>query len=469
MRNPTPGEEIIFMIARRYRFFRICLPAFFLLALVSFAVSAGASPDTETAKEDRRPSVVQTEKIDAAGERLGAGIEQLGSLAARHLGKWVNARIIFDISWLKLITCLAMTFVVVLVERILRWILRRRQRRLDVEAGPDNLWTRLLLKALIRPLSLFIWVYGLYIALSPLFVHFHRPEEANLVHLVAQRAADVGGLFALFWFLLNLVRLLDERLRRFATITESTIDDMLVPLVGKTLRLFIGAIGVIVILRNLTGVEIGPLLASLGIGGLAVALAAKDTIGNFFGTLTILFDKPFQVGERIVIESQDGVVESVGFRSTRLRTLSGNLVTIPNEKVVNSVLENIGRRPNIRWLTDIGLPYDTPPEKVEQAVSILRELLENHEGMHPDWPPRVYFNGFKDWSLNITVVLWYHPPDWWAYQAWLQETCLQIMHRFAAEGIEFAFPSQTVYLAGDDRRQATLNRVAGTTGQAPPS
>ncbi|MDD3990882.1 MAG: mechanosensitive ion channel family protein [Desulfobacterales bacterium] len=457
------------MIAHRYRFFRICLPAFFLLALVSFAVSAGASPDTETAKEDRRPSVVQTEKIDAAGERLGAGIEQLGSLAARHLGKWVNARIIFDISWLKLITCLAMTFVVVLVERILRWILRRRQRRLDVEAGPDNLWTRLLLKALIRPLSLFIWVYGLYIALSPLFVHFHRPEEANLVHLVAQRAADVGGLFALFWFLLNLVRLLDERLRRFATITESTIDDMLVPLVGKTLRLFIGAIGVIVILRNLTGVEIGPLLASLGIGGLAVALAAKDTIGNFFGTLTILFDKPFQVGERIVIESQDGVVESVGFRSTRLRTLSGNLVTIPNEKVVNSVLENIGRRPNIRWLTDIGLPYDTPPEKVEQAVSILRELLENHEGMHPDWPPRVYFNGFKDWSLNITVVLWYHPPDWWAYQAWLQETCLQIMHRFAAEGIEFAFPSQTVYLAGDDRRQATLNRVAGTTGQAPPS
>ncbi len=457
------------MIAHRYRFFRICLPAFFLLALVSFAVSAGASPDTETAKEDRRPSVVQTEKIDAAGERLGAGIEQLGSLAARHLGKWVNARIIFDISWLKLITCLAMTFVVVLVERILRWILRRRQRRLDVEAGPDNLWTRLLLKALIRPLSLFIWVYGLYIALSPLFVHFHRPEEANLVHLVAQRAADVGGLFALFWFLLNLVRLLDERLRRFATITESTIDDMLVPLVGKTLRLFIGAIGVIVILRNLTGVEIGPLLASLGIGGLAVALAAKDTIGNFFGTLTILFDKPFQVGERIVIESQDGVVESVGFRSTRLRTLSGNLVTIPNEKVVNSVLENIGRRPNIRWLTDIGLPYDTPPEKVEQAVSILRELLENHEGMHPDWPPRVYFNGFKDWSLNITVVLWYHPPDWWAYQAWLQETCLQIMHRFAAEGIEFAFPSQTVYLAGDDRRQATLNRVAWTTGQTPPS
>lgn len=457
------------MIARRRRFFMTCLPAL-LLALLALAGPAGGAPaaDTEAVQEAQRPSVVQTEKIDAAGERLGAGIAQFESMAARRLGKWVNARIIFDISWLKLLTCLAMTFMVVLIERILRWILRRRQRRLEDEAGADNLWVRLLLRALIRPLSLFIWVYGIYIALSPLFVHFERPEEPNLFHLVAQRAADIGGLFALFWFLLNLVRLLDERLRRFAAASESTIDDMLAPLVGKTLRIFIGAIGVVVILQNLTGVQIGPLLASLGIGGLAVALAAKDTIGNFFGTLTILFDKPFQVGERIVIEGQDGTVESVGFRSTRIRTLTGNLVTIPNEKVVNSVLENVGRRPNIRWLSDIGLPYDTPPEKVERAVAILRQLLENHEGMHPDWPPRVHFNGFNDWSLNVTVVLWYHPPDWWAYQAWLQETCLQIMRRFAAEGIEFAFPSQTVYLAGDDRRQATLRMLAGADGPAPP-
>jgi MscS family membrane protein len=458
------------MITRRHRFYRICLSGV-LLALASFILPANGAPapDTEAVEGERRPQIVQTEKIDAAGERLGAGIEQLESLAARRLGKWVNARIIFDISWLKLLTCLVMTFMVVLIERILRWILRRRQRRLEAETGTNNLWARLLLRALIRPLSLFIWVYGIYIALSPLFAHFERPGEVNLVHLVAQRTADIGGLFALFWFLLNLVRLLDERLRRFAAASESTIDNMLAPLVGKTLRIFIGAIGAVVILQNLTGVEIGPLLASLGIGGLAVALAAKDTIGNFFGTLTILFDKPFQVGDRIVIENQDGVVESVGFRSTGIRTLDGNLVTIPNEKVVNSVLENIGMRPNIRWLTDIGLPYDTSPEKVEQAVTILREVLENHEGMHPDLPPRVHFNGFKDWSLNITVMFWYHPPDWWAYQNWLQETCLRIMRRFAAEGIEFAFPSQTVYLAGDDRRQVTLKTLAGAGSRRSPA
>ena len=124
----------------------------------------------------------------------------------------------------------------------------------------------------------------------------------------------------------------------------------------------------ILIIQNLTGVKIGPLLASLGIGGIAVALAAKDSIANFFGTLTILFDKPFQVGERVIIDSYDGVVEDVGFRSTRIRTLTGHLVTIPNEKVVNSGLENIAKRPHIRWLTNITITYDTPPEKVEKAV-----------------------------------------------------------------------------------------------------
>jgi MscS family membrane protein len=216
-----------------------------------------------------------------------------------------------------------------------------------------------------------------------------------------------------------------------------------------------------IIIQNMTGLKIGPLLASLGIGGLAVALAAKDSIANFFGTLTILFDKPFQVGQRITIDQYDGTVENVGFRSTRIRTLTGHLVTIPNEKLVNSSLENIGERPYIRWLTNIGITYDTPPDKVEKAVQIIREILENHEGMKEDFPPRVFFNGFNDWSLNIMVVVWYHPPDYWDYQAWQQKTCLEIMRRFEAEEIDFAFPSRTIYVANDDKRQLKLKMLKG--------
>ena len=397
-------------------------------------------------------------KIDKAGEALGKGIERFSEKASTHVGSWINTEVFAGITWLKLSFCLLLVFLVVAVELVLRWLIRAHIRRIPPEEDVVS-WRSLLLTALSRPLSLFVWVYGIYVALSPLFIHFQTPEGTNLVHLVAQKAADIGGAFAVLWFIYRLVDVIDARIRSWVATTESTIDDIVAPLVGKTLRIFIIIIGGIIILQNLTGLKIGPLLASLGIGGLAVALAARDSIANFFGTLTILFDKPFQVGERIVIDNYDGVVESVGFRSSRIRTLTGHLVSIPNEKVVNSTSENIARRPFIRWLTNIGIPYDTSPEKAEQAAQIIREILENHEGMKEEFPPRVYFNGFNDWSLNILVIAWYHPPNYWDYQAWLQKTCLEIMRRFEAEGIDFAFPTQTVYVANDDKRQLKLQMM----------
>lgn len=156
---------------------------------------------------------------------------------------------------------------------------------------------------MVRPLSLLIWAYGIYAALSPLFGHFKAQDGSNLVHAMAQRTADIAVTIAMVWFLYGLVVFLDERLKRWASTSDSSIDDILAPLVGKILRGIILLLGGIIILKSLTGLEIGPLRASLGIGGLAVALAAKDTVANFFGTLTILFDKPFQVGERIVIDN----------------------------------------------------------------------------------------------------------------------------------------------------------------------
>ncbi|MBW2567560.1 MAG: mechanosensitive ion channel family protein [Deltaproteobacteria bacterium] len=397
-------------------------------------------------------------KIDKAGEALGKGIERFSEKASTHVGGWINTEVFAGITWLKLSFCLLLVFLVVAVELVLRWLIRAHMRRIPPEEDVVS-WRSLLLTALSRPLSLFVWVYGIYGALSPLFIHFQTPEGTNLVHLVAQKAADIGGAFAVLWFIYRLVDVIDARIRSWVATTESTIDDIVAPLVGKTLRIFIIIIGSVIILQNLTGLKIGPLLASLGIGGLAVALAARDSIANFFGTLTILFDKPFQVGERIVIDNYDGVVESVGFRSSRIRTLTGHLVSIPNEKVVNSTSENIARRPFIRWLTNIGITYDTSPEKAEQAVQIIGEILENHEGMNEEFPPRVYFNGFNDWNLNILVLAWYHPPNYWDYQAWLQRTCLEIMRRFEAEGIDFAFPTQTVYVANDDKRQLKLQMM----------
>lgn len=420
-------------------------------------------PPVSTGEPEEKPAPKvssQTQKVDAAGQELGKKIDRLGDAAAGRLGSWVNAKILAGITWLKLIVSFLLLLMVAITERFVRALIDRHRK-----GAPEDILAYSVkdhvVESIGKPLSLFIWVYGAYGAVTPLLVHFRSPDGTNLVYVVAQRAADLGAAVALIWFIYRLVAIVDSRLKKWAATTDSTIDDMLAPLLGKSLRIFIVIIGAILVIQNLTGIKIGPLLASLGVGGIAVALAAKDSIANFFGTLTILFDKPFQVGQRIVIDSTDGTVESVGFRSTRIRTLTGHLVTIPNEKLVNTSIENIGQRPHIRWLNNITITYDTPPEKVEKAVAILREALDNHEGMHPDFPPRVYFNGFNDWSLNILMVAWYHPADYWNMQEWQQKACLEILKRFNEEGIDFAFPSQTVYLANDDARQLKLQMLKG--------
>jgi MscS family membrane protein len=420
-------------------------------ALLPDHPSAGRAVEEDTPAGPLRP--VHTEKIDTVGKNVGRGIEKFSDRAATLLGPWVKQSIVGGIPLITLMFCLLLLLGVTVVERLLRWGIRRKIDAIPYQDGVIS-WLRLFLKALVRPVSLFVYVYGIYAALSPLYDHFQYADGTNLVLAVAKHAADIGGTVALFWFVYQLVALLDARIMKWAQGTHSNIDNMLVPLVGKTLRIFIIAIGGMMVLQNLTGLQIGPLLASLGIGGLAVALAAKDSIANFFGTLTILFDKPFQVGDRIKINDFDGSVENVGFRSTRIRLLNGHLVSIPNEKVVNSEVVNITQRPNIRWLTQIGITYDTPPEKVQQAVDILHGILEDHEGMDPELPPRVHFDGFNEWHLNITVVAWYHPPEWWDFQAWLQRTCLQILERFNAAGIDFAFPTRTVHMAGEGKRES---------------
>lgn len=447
---------------------------FLLFALIpTSAIIAGTSVGSTAsltkasdATEVKEPEPVEplrplkTEAIDDAGQKVGKGIENISDAASKYLGSWVNKTTFLGIRWIKLLFCMFLLLAVMVIERFLRWGIQHKINAIPYQEGVIS-WLRLTLKAILKPLSLFIYVYGIYAAFSPLYIHFESADGSNLVLSIVKRSADIGGTIALFWFFYQLVVLLDTRLMKWAQGTDSSIDNMLVPLIGKTLRVFIAIVGIMMVLQNLTGVQIGPLLASLGIGGLAVALAAKDSIANFFGTLTIIFDKPFQVGDRIVINRYDGTVEHVGFRSTRIRLLNGHLVSIPNEKIVNSEVENIQRRPNIRWLSQIGLTYDTPPEKVQAAVEILRTILQDHEGVHPEFPPRVHFNGFNDWSLNITVVVWYHPPEWWDFQAWLQNTCLEILEKFDAAGIDFAFPSQTLYLANEDKRQLKLKMIKG--------
>ena len=237
-----------------------------------------------------------------------------------------------------------------------------------------------------------------------------------------------------------------------ASKTPSKLDDMLAPIISKSLVATIVVLTIVQVAQILSGKEITSILAGLGIGGLAFALAAQDTIKNFFGSMVLLADRPFEVGDRIVVDGTDGVIETVGMRSTRIRTLTGHLVTIPNGELANKSIENISKRPHIRRLFNITITYDTPPEKVREAKSILEEIMKDHEGMDPEFPPRVYFNDFQDSALNLFCLYWYHPAAYWDFLAFGEKVNLQILERFNAAGIDFAFPTQTLHLAGAPSR-----------------
>ncbi len=272
---------------------------------------------------------------------------------------------------------------------------------------------------------------------------------------------------AAFWYAFNLVSVIDVLLCRLTAKTESNLDDQVVPLVRKSLRVFLVVLGVMFVVDSVFSQDITAWLAGLGIAGLAVSLAARPSLENLFGSITILFDRPFKLGERIVYGGFDGTVEEIGFRSTKIRTLTGHVVTIPNSKIVSDPVENIGRRQSIRRIMNVTITYDTPREKIEQAVGILRGILEEEDLRGPihavidgkEFPPRAYFNDYNAESLNIILIYWYAPPAYWDYLDHAQQLNLRIFEEFDKAGIEFAFPTQTLYLAGDPKREMAVRML----------
>ena len=329
--------------------------------------------------------------------------------------------------------------------RILQFSISRYALRLAEKRG-ENLLT-LLLKALANPLYVALFAAGILFAKAPLFFHDENGirvaiEDAWLK--IARVVAAIAAAYALY----RLVDVIEYYLNRLIGKTETKLDDMLVPVVRKALRVTIAIVAVLLISENILGANVKSLLLSAGVGGIAIALAAKETIANFFGSITIFADRPFQMGELVKIDGHFGPVEEVGFRSTRVRTLQGHLVTIPNSVIANSIVENVGRRPFIRRTSNITITYGSGHTKAKKAVEIIKEILANIPEVNTDSekPPRVFFSDFNDSSLNIYMSYWVKPPDYWLYHEVNQRVNLEMMKRFEAEQIEFAFPTQTLYV-----------------------
>ncbi len=329
--------------------------------------------------------------------------------------------------------------------RIVQFMVSGYAGRLAKKKGENAI--TLLLKAIIKPLYVAIFAGGVYCAKIPLYFN----DEDGISMAISQgwtTIASVVATIAVAYALYRLVDVIEYYLDHLVGKTETTLDDMLVPVVRKAMRITITIIATIFIIDNILEKDVQSILLGAGVGGVAIALAAKDTIANFFGSITIFADRPFQMGEMVKIGDHSGPVEEVGFRSTRVRTLQGHLVTIPNSMIVDTAVENIGQRPFIRRTANLTITYDSGHAKTGKAVEIVKEVLAGVPEINTDSdrPPRVYFSDFNDWSLNIYMSYWVKPPDYWLCQEVNERVNFEIMKCFEAEQIEFAFPSQTLYM-----------------------
>ena len=256
------------------------------------------------------------------------------------------------------------------------------------------------------------------------------------------------GLLTLFCSMvvvLGIGRRVGEVIASASHIKSKSIDAQLVRIMSRLLG-FIFAMVLLLQGGQHLGIPLSSLLAGAGVAGMALALSAQDVLKNVFGSIMLIMDKPFIVGERIKIKQYDGVVEEIGLRSTKIRLLNGHQAIIPNEDMARSDIENIGRRPFIRRVTDIPLSIGISSAKAQKAVEIVQELLKDHEGLDPAFPPRVWLNDFERDHLELRMIYWYHPPDYWKYTAHADVVNRQILAAFEAEGISIALPAFTARL-----------------------
>lgn len=297
----------------------------------------------------------------------------------------------------------------------------------------------LLLGLLNGPIKVISFVIFLNIGLGV----FDWPD---LVNKILDKVLKVIVAATVTYAILKLIDLLMGYWKqRTVAETDRSFDEQLFPIIRKTLKVFIVVVAVLVTSQNL-GFDITAAIAGLSVGGLALGLAAQDTVANLFGAVAIFIDKPFRIGDRIQLDSVDGTVETIGLRSTRIRNLDGHLLTIPNKTMGNATITNVTRRPNIKTVMNIGITYDTPTEKVRRALQIIDEVYRGNSMTFDAW---ISFNKFADSALNIQVIHWWNSTDYKAYLGGMQEMNLSLKQRFDEEGISFAFPTQTLYLKQD--------------------
>jgi MscS family membrane protein len=355
-----------------------------------------------------------------------------------------------------------------LAGRLTRWIIGSLVKRV-VAAKTKTQIDDCVCDALGRPAGTLVVVIGIYLSAIPLIGNLAENVQPSVNNGFEAVAAIV---FA--WGLYCMVPILILMMEEVAVNSAIEIDDLIISITRKCLKIIVVVGSIVFIGQNVMGWDITALLAGAGVAGLAVAFAAQDTIANFFGSIMVVIDQPFKIGDAVRINEFEGTVLHVGFRSTRIQTSDGHTITIPNKKTADSAIINISRRPNTRHVFFFGLGYETTPAQMEKALAILKEIFANGDGYLPEQPAKIGFFQFQDFALSIRVIAWHHNldahgkpqiPDYWRYSDWVSKMNLEVLRRFNEAGLSLAYANRQMNASGtvDNPLHISLNSQVAKT------
>ena len=289
-----------------------------------------------------------------------------------------------------------------------------------------------------RPLGWFFIIIGLYLAMD----YFPFIEQHNALFLKFLRSMVI---VLITWGLFNLSSPTTGILISVNEKINNKIDLILIPFISRAIRVIMVAISLSIIGQEFD-YDVNGLVAGLGLGGLAFALAAKEAVGNLIGGIVIVTEKPFSIGDWILTPSVEGIVEDINFRSTKIRTFSQALVTVPNATLANEAITNWSRMGKRRITFHLGLNYRTTKEQIQRVVNRIEIMLNNHEDIHPD-TVMVAFDHYNESSLDILIYFFTNSTVWAEHVKIKHEINLEIMGILEEEGVEVAFPSRTIYVS----------------------
>ena len=318
-----------------------------------------------------------------------------------------------------------------IIQGIKKMLLKKTEVKEEKEPG-QRLKYKLLTNLIRKILIPFLYLGTIYLAINSLSFGTQADKVLNVVYIII-----------VAWFLTRIVIIsINFAIQKYLEKSKTKEEQKRVRPLLSFINLIIWVIGLLFLLDNL-GFEISSVIAGLGISGIAVALAAQAILGDLFSYFVIFFDKPFEVGDFIIFDDKLGSIEEIGIKTTKIRSLSGEQIIVSNSNLTGSRVHNYKRMERRRVVFSIGVVYQTPAEKVKQIPEIIKGIILEEENTEFD---RSHFKNYGDFSLNFETVYYVLTNDYTVFMDKQQNINLKIYEEFEKRGIEFAYPTQTLYM-----------------------